>query len=161
MKLAKHHKLVRVIHIAAGSRASRRRAVDRGGPHSSRTAPRANLRYDCRWPVPLHRLDQNWHQRPQPLAAHPRSQVAISASRTGRHCIIAAQVGDLTGRPSCPARSRPIACLRCKPLIAANSSRMRPRSLRLLAAYRPADATTNSSRVATLTWDSGPLGPAS
>ena len=77
----------RVIHIAAGSWASRSARSIVAAPLIA-NSPGANLRYDCRWPVPLHRLDQNWHQRPQPLAAHPgprsRSTLLARASLYNR-----------------------------------------------------------------------------
>jgi hypothetical protein len=45
------------------------RPIDRCGTHRQQT--RANLRRELKMAVPLHRLDQDRHQRPQPLAAHP------------------------------------------------------------------------------------------
>jgi hypothetical protein len=47
----------------------------------------------------------------------------------------------------------------CKPLTATNSSRIRPRPFRLLDASRPANATTNSSRVVMLIAPCSPPGP--
>jgi hypothetical protein len=60
--------------VTALSSTSRRpglmqRPVDRGGAH--RLQARANLRRQLKMAVPFHRLDQDRHQRPQPLAADP------------------------------------------------------------------------------------------
>jgi hypothetical protein len=90
--------------------------------------------------VLLHRFDQNGHQRPQPLCRtrSDASQVTISASRTASlYNRRAGRVPRPDRRPSCPAWSRRIASFRRRPLTAANSSRMRPRSPWLLAAHRP------------------------
>ena len=77
------------------------------------------------------------------------SQITINASRVASLYKRRAGRGP-NRRLACPARSRRIACLRCKPLTAANSSRIRPRSFRLPEAYRPASAATSSSRVVML-----------
>ena len=100
--------------------------------------------------------DERRHDRPDaarcqrtPQTRSDASQITINASRVASLYKRRAGRGP-NRRLACPARSRRIACLRCKPLTAANSSRIRPRSFRLPEAYRPASAATSSSRVVML-----------
>ena len=96
-------------------------------------------------------------RQPRPVLGRPHRLGARDLARTPRvrrhlwqglaRCTVYRRGRGPDALPGCPPRSRRTACLRRKPITAANSSKIRPRSKRLARAQRPATAATNLSRV--------------
>ena len=71
------------------------RPIDGGGAHRQQT--RANLRRELKMAVPFHRIDQDRHQRPQPLAAHTVRRFPDHDQRLAHRVIIQAPPGSRAG----------------------------------------------------------------